>query len=226
MESSLGWASTGCQRSRFPQRQRPGCCMMAFALWSNPTCINMHIMLHWSGVGVRCVLHCFMREHLSPPLMQRDCSFQPVTALLITKLQPPHSAGYRLDTAEHVLHISCRIVGPAEALQRALRLVSQIVRDNPPKERPGGPPLCLQPLLGAPTSTMPSATLPALPFRWHAHALTSSLANCQCGCGCKARVDGHRLDSCGAAGGGGKRIPFGLCISSASTASPTPWVVV
>lgn len=41
----------------------------------------------------------------------------------------------------------CRISGAIDALGRALVPVSRQIRENPPKERPGGPPPQLQPLL-------------------------------------------------------------------------------
>ncbi len=39
-----------------------------------------------------------------------------------------------------------RIVGDAGSLQSALHLVSKQIRENPPKERPGGPPVTLSQL--------------------------------------------------------------------------------
>ena len=41
-----------------------------------------------------------------------------------------------------------RISGAIDALARALVPVSRQIRENPPKEKPGGPPPQLQPLLG------------------------------------------------------------------------------
>lgn len=48
----------------------------------------------------------------------------------------------------------CRLMGEPAALQIALTLVSKQIRENPPKERPGGPPQTLSILTRAlpPTS--------------------------------------------------------------------------
>ena len=49
------------------------------------------------------------------------------------------------------MRIRDRIVGDAGSLQSALHLVSKQIRENPPKERPGGPPVTLSQLTREPT---------------------------------------------------------------------------
>ncbi len=51
------------------------------------------------------------------------------------------------DTLVRVCVCLNRISGAVDALGRALVPVSRQIRENPPKERPGGPPPQLQPLL-------------------------------------------------------------------------------
>jgi hypothetical protein len=51
--------------------------------------------------------------------------------------------------------VTARIVGDATSLQSALHLVSKQIRENPPKERPGGPPITLSQLTRALAAAVP-----------------------------------------------------------------------
>lgn len=53
----------------------------------------------------------------------------------------------------------CRLVGQPKALAAALGEVARIVRSNPAKEKPGGPPPSLSQITGAPSNTSVSALI-------------------------------------------------------------------